>query len=530
MKTPFFNPPATCQIPNLAGKWEALFGKKRDGVFVEVGAYDGESFSNTSFLADVGWTGLYIEPIAEYAQKCRERHARNENVRVAEVAISNKPGQQQIHLGGTLTTLSGEQVADYDEIGWAKGIHQGEKRFIDVQTLDATLRNNEISTGFDLLVIDVEGFEREVLEGFAVEEFMPTVIVAELEDDHADFRNNERVTEAARYIRGRLARAGYVEYYRDVINTIFVLASKYQNLPKEIRYFEPLLTVGIPTRNGAKTIERALASVAAQTYRSFTVAISDNNSTDDTSNFIQTYLTRFPDAKMIRQRETLAAYDNFKAASVGCKTKYFVYLADDDFWEPDYLERCVSALEADESLTSAFTQYRVYYHYAERYDHIIMHSDSASDDKVERVLVRARDMAPCAFYGVHRTEPFIKAIQQVGIFDFSDVAITIRLAVEGKLKNLPFDLYRSGVSDEARLTRNSLDGGRIKYLPFAFYLIRFSLANFPLPQALRLIPKLLSALRVVERSHKAARAKPSAPPDYASLPTREQIEQHRLNA
>ena len=44
------------------------------GTFVEIGAYDGESFSNTSFLADLGWNGLYVEPVPKFAALCRARH------------------------------------------------------------------------------------------------------------------------------------------------------------------------------------------------------------------------------------------------------------------------------------------------------------------------------------------------------------------------------------------------------------------------------------------------------------------------
>ena len=38
MAARFYNPPTTCQVPNLSGKWEALFGKRREGIFDEVGA------------------------------------------------------------------------------------------------------------------------------------------------------------------------------------------------------------------------------------------------------------------------------------------------------------------------------------------------------------------------------------------------------------------------------------------------------------------------------------------------------------
>src|SRR6476660_4644576 len=40
----FYPVSKTCQIPTLSTIYERLLGRRRDGVFVEVGAYDGESF------------------------------------------------------------------------------------------------------------------------------------------------------------------------------------------------------------------------------------------------------------------------------------------------------------------------------------------------------------------------------------------------------------------------------------------------------------------------------------------------------
>ena len=40
------------------------------GTFVEVGAFDGWSYSHTVCLAQLGWRGLYIEPVPEHAALC----------------------------------------------------------------------------------------------------------------------------------------------------------------------------------------------------------------------------------------------------------------------------------------------------------------------------------------------------------------------------------------------------------------------------------------------------------------------------
>lgn len=107
---------STCQIPFFKSLPELLtfvFGYKTDGVFVEVGAYDGESFSNTSGLADIGWTGHYLEPIPAYAAACAARHAGNPRVTVhAGVCIGEKDGEPvELSTAGPFSTAVDDEVA-----------------------------------------------------------------------------------------------------------------------------------------------------------------------------------------------------------------------------------------------------------------------------------------------------------------------------------------------------------------------------------------------------------------------------------
>jgi len=63
------------ELPVLGGLYELMFGERRDGSFVEVGAFDGETYGNTACLADLGWRGVYVEPVAKACERCRARHA-----------------------------------------------------------------------------------------------------------------------------------------------------------------------------------------------------------------------------------------------------------------------------------------------------------------------------------------------------------------------------------------------------------------------------------------------------------------------
>jgi FkbM family methyltransferase len=217
----YYKPAETCQVPELGAKWEAIFGRRREGFFVEVGAYDGESYSNTSCLADVGWSGLYIEPIKEYAERCAHRHRKNEGVRVINCAASDSVEQIEIFVGDILTTIVDEQVKDYERISWASGLHSGEKRDVQAAPLNLILKEQGVLPNFDLLVIDVEGAEERVMNGFALAQWLPHALLVELEDEHPDFHNNSRVVESAARIRAVIEDAGYRLYFKDHINSLY---------------------------------------------------------------------------------------------------------------------------------------------------------------------------------------------------------------------------------------------------------------------------------------------------------------------
>ena len=95
------------------------FGFPSEGFFVEVGAFDGESFSNTSCLADHGWGGIYVEPVEEHYDACLRRHEKNEEIAVVQCAVGSVDKVIDLYVGGPLTTSDPEQVKRYSEIDWA---------------------------------------------------------------------------------------------------------------------------------------------------------------------------------------------------------------------------------------------------------------------------------------------------------------------------------------------------------------------------------------------------------------------------
>ena len=99
----------------------------------------------------------------------------------------------------------------------------------------------------------------------------------------------------------------------------------------EQRTRTPRVSIIIPVYNGAATIDRALASVFAQTFTDHEIVICDDGSTDDTS----AVLARYGDkVRVVRQpnRGLPAARNAAVAASRG---ELLALIDHDDEWLPD---------------------------------------------------------------------------------------------------------------------------------------------------------------------------------------------------
>lgn len=211
---------STCQIPKLADIYANFF--TTSGTFVEVGANDGELASNTSCLADLGWNGVYIEPDVDLARKCAERNASNK-VNVYCYAASDKEENIILHrFDGGLGTASSETLLAHSNIPWARDVKGLGATQVAAVTLNQILAAACIEPRFELLVVDVEGFEEKVFAGFDLYRYKPKMIIVELCDYHPSFLPYPSLQASAMRVRERILGANYRQFYSDPINSIFV--------------------------------------------------------------------------------------------------------------------------------------------------------------------------------------------------------------------------------------------------------------------------------------------------------------------
>ena len=210
----------TCQIEPLAELYEKHIGYKTDGYFVDVGAFDGVTWSNAWGLADAGWGGLLVEPNLEFFEKCAKVYDGNPRVEMVNVAVGPYHGRARLYVGGSLSTLCRDTIITYRSIPELAftGLDVANYVEVEVFTLDKLLAKFNILPGFDVLSVDVEGAEMDVLRGFSVDKYRPTMVIVETHARHKD----ERLSYKAIPVRHFLRHFGYEEVYANYINSIFV--------------------------------------------------------------------------------------------------------------------------------------------------------------------------------------------------------------------------------------------------------------------------------------------------------------------
>ena len=107
----------------------------------------------------------------------------------------------------------------------------------------------------------------------------------------------------------------------------------------------PKVTIGLPVYNGELSLSQSIDSVLKQSFTDFELIISDNASTDSTIKICEKYLNKDSRITLVKQNKNIGPLWNFYFILEKARGNYFVWLADDDYWHPDFLLENVSVLD-----------------------------------------------------------------------------------------------------------------------------------------------------------------------------------------
>jgi glycosyltransferase involved in cell wall biosynthesis len=205
----------------------------------------------------------------------------------------------------------------------------------------------------------------------------------------------------------------------------------------------PRLSVGLPVYNGEKFIRAAIESILAQSFTDFELIISDNASTDATPAICQEYAERDSRIRVVQQTENRGGAWNFNHVFSLARGSYFKWAPCDDVIAPNYLERCVEAL--DSTPEAVLAQTRVI-KINEQGDQVLKIKLRVPTDRKEAWRrFRALLLTPHGWYqalGVIRTEA-LKGSPLLGPYTGSDVVLTLWLGLLGSFYEVPEYLFLS---------------------------------------------------------------------------------------
>lgn len=124
------------------------------GRFLDIGAYDGKTFSNTRALADRGWTGVWVEPAAWAFDLAA--HDKPEGVELVNAVVGPETCLRQFLYCRDAVSTTSPQFSTI----WAS-----QTKYHPIHTMAISVNDliSYFATPFHFISIDCEGTTTEVL-------------------------------------------------------------------------------------------------------------------------------------------------------------------------------------------------------------------------------------------------------------------------------------------------------------------------------------------------------------------------------
>ena len=154
---------------------------KRSGFFIEAGAHDGYTQSNTYYFERFkGWRGVLVEPIPELYRRCVVERPQSTVFNCALVPEGYPEATVTMRFGDLFSLVPGAQGSLAAETAHVRtGAANNYEVVVPARTLSSLLDEVD-APEIDLLSLDVEGYETEVLQGLDLDRHAPRYVVVEI--------------------------------------------------------------------------------------------------------------------------------------------------------------------------------------------------------------------------------------------------------------------------------------------------------------------------------------------------------------
>lgn len=200
------------QSPWIQNIYNQFLPYKTDGFLVEIGVghtIEGSDWfigsdptkrvmSNTADLLDIGWSGIYIDPVKEFCDEAQLCHKNSTKLRIINLGCSDIEEEKTLYYGDSFIP---NNLKDPRYVWFGRKV-----KCLPTSTI---LTQNECPENIDIMSIDVEGYEIKVLSGINFNIHKPKIIIIEI--------NQHALEDIIQKL------PNYVLKLKDNLNAVFVL-------------------------------------------------------------------------------------------------------------------------------------------------------------------------------------------------------------------------------------------------------------------------------------------------------------------
>lgn len=204
----------------------------------------------------------------------------------------------------------------------------------------------------------------------------------------------------------------------------------------------PRVSIGLAVYNGERYLAEAIDSILAQTFDDFELIICDNASTDATEEICRGYCERDSRVTYSRNETNIGPAANHNRIFHLARGEFFKWAAHDDACKPEFVERCIQALDSDPSIVLAATKVQRIDEASQPlapYDYELL---ADSPRAHERVRGQIRGHQCYEIFGLIRREALLKT-DLFGDYFACDAILLMRLVLMGRFYEAPEPLFLS---------------------------------------------------------------------------------------
>ena len=220
----------------------------------------------------------------------------------------------------------------------------------------------------------------------------------------------------------------------------------------------PRVSIGVPVYNGERYLEETLEALLSQTLTDFEVVISDNASTDRTSDIGRAFAARDERIRYFRNSTNVGSAMNFNRIVELSRAEYFKLANADDLCAPELVAKCVSVLDDHPEVVLAYARTMLIDEHGASCglydDRLDIRSPSAPQrfreamDRVQLVNI---------LQGVMRSSA-LRYTGLLGPYLSSDLVLVAELALHGQFWEVPEPLFYRRMHPDALSGLASVEG------------------------------------------------------------------------